>query len=100
MDIGEVVLVSSRLALGAVASFLAILLWSKTRDVAWMLMVAGTVASYADTVFAVLLRFGVADGSAFAIGSVPLASIIFPNLPTAFFIAAFSVMVSRKLRKR
>ncbi len=100
MDIGEVVLVSSRLALGAVASFLAIVLWSKTRDVAWMLMVAGTIAAYAETVYSILERFGLSDGSRFVIGLVPVASIVLPNLPTAFYIAAFAVMVARKLKAR
>jgi len=45
MDVGEVMLISSRLAFGAVASFLAIVLWSKTRDVAWMLIVIATIAA-------------------------------------------------------
>jgi hypothetical protein len=100
MDIGAIVLIVSRLALGATASFLAIMLWSKTRDVAWMLMVVGTIAAYAETVYSILERFGIADGSLFSIGAVPLASIILPNIPTAFYIAAFAVMVARKTRRR
>jgi hypothetical protein len=96
MDVGEIVLISSRLALGAVSSFLAIVLWSKTRDVAWMLIVVATIAAYAETVYAILDRFGLTEGVQLAIGSVPLASIIMPNLPTLLYIVAFAVMVARK----
>ncbi len=100
MDVGEVTLISSRLVLGAAASFLAIVLWSKTRDVAWMLIVVATIASYADTVYAILERFGLTGGLRLSIGSVPVASLLLPNLPTVLFIAAFSVMVARKSRSR
>lgn len=100
MDVGEIVFISSRLALGALASFLAIVWWSKTRDVAWMLIVVATIAAYAETVYAILDRFGLTEGVRFSIGSVPLASIILPNLPTLLYIIAFTVMIARKSRSR
>ncbi|GAB1482392.1 hypothetical protein MASR2M78_12070 [Treponema sp.] len=100
MDIGEIAFISSRLVLGAAASFFAIMLWSKTRDIAWMLMVIGTIASYAETVYSILDKFGIAEGSPLSIGSISLAALILPNLPTAFYIAAFAVMVVRKTRRR
>ena len=100
MDIGQITLISSRLVLGAAASFFAIMLWSKTRDVAWMLMVVGTIAAYAETVYSILDRLGVARLTPISLGSVPLASLVLPNLPTVFYIAAFAVMVVRKTRRR
>ena len=99
MDLGQVIYILSRLILGALASFFAIMLWSKTRDVAWMLMVIGTIAAYVETVHAILNLFGI-SGGIIVIGSVPLMSIILPCLPTVFFIAAFAVMVIRKFRRR
>jgi len=84
--------------LGALAAFFAIMLWSKTRDVAWMLMVIGTIAAYVETVYAILKLFGISGGDIFMIGSLSLMSIILPSLPTVFFIAAFTVMVARKFR--
>jgi hypothetical protein len=99
MDAGEIALISSRLVLGSGASFLAIVLWSKTRDIAWMLIVLGTIAAYADTVYVILDRFGLTEG-AFMVGSVPIASLVLPNVPTAVYIAAFSVMIARKFRSR
>ena len=100
MDSGQIVYILSRLSLGALASFLAIMLWSKTRDVAWMLIVIGTIAAYVETVYSILNLFGVSGGRFFTIGSVPLMSILLPCLPVIFFIAAFGVMVIRKYRRR
>jgi len=98
MDLGQAIYVLSRLGLGAVASFFAIMLWARTRDVAWMLMVIGIIAAYVETVHAILNIFGIGGGTILAIGSMPLLSIILPNLPMVFFIAAFAVMVVRKYR--
>jgi len=100
MDSGQIVYILSRLSLGALAAFLAIMLWSKTRDVAWMLMVIGTIAAYVETVYSILNLFGVSGGMFIFIGSVPLMSILLPSLPMVFFIAAFAVMVVRKYLHR
>jgi hypothetical protein len=97
MDSGELLYVTSRLVLGAAASFLAIMVRSKTRDAAWMLMVIGTIALYADIVYSVFDMLGI-RGNLFFIGSVPLMALILSNLPIIFFIAAFLVMVIRKYR--
>jgi hypothetical protein len=99
MDAGQILYISSRLVLGALASFFAIMLWSKTRDVAWMLMVIGTIAAYIETVYSILELFGISGGGRFVIGSVPVVSIVLPCLWTSFFIAAFVVMVFRKYRR-
>ena len=98
MDWGEIVYILSRLGLGALASFLAIMLWARTRDVAWMLMIIGVIAAYVETVYAILGIFGINAGYLFVIGTVPLVAIILPNLPIVFFVAAFAVMVVRKYR--
>jgi hypothetical protein len=100
MDTGQIVYIASRLALGALASFFAIMLWSKTRDVAWMLMVIGTIAAYIETVYSILDMFGIAMGANFTIGSVHVAAIVLPSLRTLFFIIAFFIMVVRKYSRR
>jgi hypothetical protein len=99
MDSGQLIYVMSRLVLGAIASFLAIMLWSRTRDAAWMIMVLGIILAYAETVYSIVNRFGIAGDFLF-IGSMPIISILLPCLPTVFFIAAFAVMVGRKYRHR
>lgn len=99
MDSGQLIYILSRLVLGALASFFAIMLWSKTRDVAWMLIVIGTIASYVETVYSILNMFGINGGSFFTVGSVAVMSILLPCLPTVFFITAFIVMLRRKYRR-
>ena len=99
MDSGQLIFIICRLVLGAVAAFLAIMLWSKTRDLAWMLMVVGAIAAYAEVIYSILALFGASGGNIFSIGSMPLASIVFPCLPVVFFIAAFAIMVLRKYRR-
>jgi len=98
MDVGQAIYVLSRLGLGALASFFAIMLWARTRDIAWMLMVIGIIAAYVGTIHAILGIFGIGGETILAIGSMPLVSIILPNVPMLFFIAAFAVMVFRKYR--
>ena len=99
MDSGEIFFIVSQLTTGALAAFFAIMLWSKTRDVAWMLMVIGTIAAYVETVYSILQLFGI-TGTQLYIGSVPAAAILLPNIRTGFFIAAFLVMIIRKYRRR
>jgi hypothetical protein len=98
MDTGQIIYTLSRLILGALASFFAIMLWSKTRDVAWMLMVIGTIAAYVETVYTILNLFGIGSGI-LVIGSVSFMSILLPCLPTLFFLTALAVMVFRKYRR-
>jgi uncharacterized membrane protein len=74
------------------------MLWSKTRDVAWMLMVIGTIAAYIEIVYSILGILGITEGDSLVIGSIPAASIVLPCLPMIFFIIAFAVMVFRKYR--
>ena len=100
MDLGQTIYILSRLILGALASFFAIMLWSKTRDVAWMLMVIGTIAAYVETVYSILNIFGISGTNVLTIGSMSLMSILLPSLPTVFFIATLLVMVIRKYRRR
>ena len=100
MDSGQLIYILSRLILGALMAFFAIMLWSKTRDIAWMLMVIGAIAAYVETVYAILNLLGINGESFLLIGSVPLISIVLPCLPIVFFTSAFVVMVARKYRRR
>jgi hypothetical protein len=96
MDTGYLIYILSRLILGALASLLAIVVWSRTRDAAWMLVVAGILAGYAETLYSVLGVLGITGGTVFSVESAPAAALALVNLPVCFFIAAFSVMIARK----
>jgi len=90
------VFIYSRLILGALAAFLAIMLWSKTRDMAWMLIVIGTITAYIEVVYSVLELLGIAARYGLFIGSVPLVATLLTTLRMLFFIAAFLIMVIRR----
>jgi hypothetical protein len=96
MSAGTIALLVSQLATAAVAAFLAIVLWSRTRDLAWMLIVIGVIASYAYIVFDLLGRLGIVDEERFKLLGLPVGRIILSNLNFAFLIAALVVMIRRK----
>jgi len=98
MDSGQMVFVYSRLILGALGAFLAIMLWSKTRDMAWMLIVIGAIIAYIEIVYSILELLGITAYYGLFIGSVPLAAILLTALRMIFFIAAFLIMVVRQYR--
>ena len=100
MDWGQIVLIYSRLILGGLATFLGIILWSKTRDAAWMLIVLSTVTVYIEIICSVLEMLGIVNGNLISMGSVPLLSIVLPSLRMVFLIAAFLVMIVRSYRQQ
>ena len=99
MDAGQVTYILSQLTLGALASFFAIMLWSKTRDTAWMLIVTGTVVAYIEIIYSILNLTGFISADFLLIGSVSMAAILLPSLRMIFFIAAFLVMVVKRYRR-
>jgi hypothetical protein len=96
MNTGLAVYLISRLSVAGITTFLAIILWSRTRDLAWMLIVIGAVSSYADVLFDILVRFGLIDEARLTFLGLPLARILFTNLPYLFLSVAFVVMIFRK----
>jgi hypothetical protein len=96
MSSADTILLASRLATAAVTAFLAILLWSRTRDIAWMLIVIGVIAGYADILFDLLARLGLVDESRFSPWGVPIGRVLLSNLPYLFLCAALAVMIRRK----
>jgi len=100
MDTGQTIYIFSQLILGAIAAFLAIFLWPKIRDPAWMLIIIGTIVVYAETVYSILRIFGISDDDFLIIGSIPLISFILPTLRTFFFITAFVIMIYKQSRHK
>ncbi len=87
----EVVLGILKLIVGGIAAFLAILLWSRTRDGARTSLAAGAVTSYAGLVHSLLLRLGIdfAPTLFFPKTDVPLLSVLFILVSGFFIILAF-----------
>ena len=95
-SMGEFVLILSRLGVGALGTFLAVLLWSHTRDVSWVLVIIGTLVAYAEVVIATLERFGLIGSDLFVVAGFPVLRIVLANLPMILFSGAFISMLSRR----
>ena len=91
----EMVLYVIKLILGGAAAFCAILLWSKTKDAAWMCLVAGSVCRYAGLVYEMFVSLGIVLNESICFFEIPLSTLIFTSLPDIFFIIAFVLMLVR-----
>lgn len=100
MDAGQTIFISSQLVLGAIAAFLAIMLWPRVRDAAWMLIILGTIVAYIEIIYSILKFFGIGFEDFLNIGTVSLLSFALPSLRMIFFIAAFAVMAGRQFRQK
>jgi hypothetical protein len=87
---------ASRLALGAFATFGAIMLWSRTRDLAWTFLIIAAVLTYADIVLATLLGFGILAEDLLSYRGVPVLQIALADLPLLFAGLGFVLAASRK----
>jgi hypothetical protein len=99
MDWGNTAYIICRLVLGAISSFLAILLWSRTRDTAWILVIISAIVSYAEIIYSLLNLFGIIGESILSENAILIISASLSCLPTVFIIAAFAVMAWRKYLK-
>jgi hypothetical protein len=89
-------MILSRLALGSAATFLSIILWSKTRDTAWMLVIIGVIVAYGESVFQTLKAFGIVKAEILIMADISIFEIVLANLPMLFFAAAFLIMIIRR----
>jgi hypothetical protein len=99
MDAGQTLFIAIQLGLGAVAAFLAIFLWPRIRDAAWLLIIFGIIVAYIETVYSILNMFGISGFDYILIGSIPVISFILPTIRMAFFIVAFAIMVYKQSRR-
>ena len=96
MDIVAFLQTASHLVLGAFATFAAILLWSRTRDMAWTFLIIAAIVSYADIVLTTLRSFGILGENLFRANGVPVLQLALANIPLLFSGIGFLIAVSRK----
>ena len=94
MESPELISLIIRLVIGAIATFFAILLWSSTRDSAWMFVVIGTIIHYGQIMYSTFRVFGILQEETMIYG-LPVFSILLTNLPSVCFIIAFLIAMSR-----
>ena len=94
MESSELVALIIRLGVGALATFGAILLWSQTRDSAWMLIIIGTIVNYGEIIYTTFYLFGILQRETLVLG-LPLVRIVLTNLPSLFYLLGFIVAISK-----
>jgi len=95
MDITAFYQNASHLVMGAFATFCAILLWSRTRDMAWTFVIIGAIVAYANIVLTTLRAFGIL-GEDILYRGIPVVSIALADLPPLFSGIGFLVAASRR----
>ena len=89
----EIYILVVDLALSGVATFLAIMLWSLTREPAWMLVVIGIILRFGDLVFQTLDRFGMIAVADLTVLGFPVFWVLLRAAPWLFIIAGISAMI-------
>ncbi len=94
METAELVSLIIKLGVGALATFFAIVLWSMTRDSAWLFVIMGTILRYGGIMYSTFQLFGILTKETLVFG-LPIVSILLTNLPYVFFAVAFLIMIFR-----
>lgn len=81
----EIIILASRLFFGAFAAFGGILLWSRTRNPAWMFIILGALFQYGEIVIMALELSGVAALGGLDLWGISGADLFFKNLPLIFY---------------
>ncbi|MGA2612503.1 MAG: hypothetical protein ABSG38_03475 [Spirochaetia bacterium] len=96
MDITAFSVDATHLLFGAFATFCAILLWSRTREMAWTFLIIAVIISYADIVLATLRSYGILGPEPEIGHGIPIVRILLADLPLLFSGVGFIVAFSRK----
>jgi hypothetical protein len=96
MDLQAFLIEASHLAFGAFATFCAILLWSRTRDMSWTFIIIAVIVSYAGIAFTTFVRLGLVDEELFIYRGVPVVRLVLTDLPLAFMAVGFLIAAVRK----
>jgi hypothetical protein len=97
----EIIFFIIKLFFGGVIAFLAIMLWSRTRDFSWMFLVFAAVTGYSSIVFDLLLKLGFVTSRQVNIlgNEISLVRLVLEIVPSFFVIIAFILMLVKTGRK-
>ena len=85
-----------KLVSGGIVAFLAILLMSKKRTVAWSFMVSGFILTYAALVYELLIELGVLTATKYGFWGIPVSTLLCVVLPAFCYITAFIIMLVKR----
>lgn len=92
----KILLYIIKLITGGIVAFLAILLMSKKRTIAWSFMVSGFILSYASLVYDLLIELGVLTAAKYGIAGIPVSTLLCAVLPAVCYITAFIIMLIKR----
>lgn len=93
MSQGQMIIWCIKLVLGGIAAFLAILLWSKSRNGGWMSLVASVLISYAGIIFDMMKEFGILNTDHIVLYGVPVVAMCFTVIPSVLLIIALILFI-------
>ena len=92
----KILLFIIKLISGGIVAFLAILLMSKKRSLAWSFLVSGFLLSYAALVYELLIELGVLTATKYGLWGIPVSTLACVILPALCYITAFIIMLIKR----
>ncbi len=98
MALKDIIMLTSQVSVGAIVTFFAILLWSHTREIEWMLVIMGALLKYVEILVHTLMLLGVIQGDIYIIPRYVDVELLLKILPQLFYGAAFIVKLVKIMR--
>lgn len=98
MALKDIIMLTSQVSVGAIVTFFAILLWSHTREIEWMLVIMGALLKYVEILVHTLILLGVIQGDIYLIPKYVDVELVLKILPQIFYGAAFIVKLVKIMR--
>lgn len=92
----DIISLSANILLGGIVTFFGIMVWARTNQPAWMLVVISVIVYYAKIVFKLLDAIGVIHFDQITLLGIPVVSFAFEAGPQVFILLAFIALLSQK----
>ncbi len=89
----QIVLWAIKLVLGGISSFLAILLWSKSRSFCWICLITAVLISYAGIIYEMMIKLGIFSSSKLICFGIPIITLCFTIIPHILFIISLILII-------
>lgn len=78
-----------------IMTFFAVFLWSRTRDISWMMIILSVIISYVGLLYELFLHLGVLGDEGFLFQGQNIVSLAFKIVPHLLFTISFALMIKR-----
>jgi hypothetical protein len=96
MSTQMIIFIALKMLFGFSLAFLAILSWAKTRESAWILIIAGSLLRYVELIYSILEELEILSPSWGSMGDVSVLNILLTILPLAFLTVGFLMFLIKK----